>query len=61
MLVAGLLTSDQLAGIFLNTDELIQASDKIGYYSDTRRSIGCVISIPLQDVVSRNLIFISMV
>ena len=24
MLVAGLLTSDQLAGIFLNTDELIQ-------------------------------------
>ena len=28
MLVAGLLTSDQLGGIFLNTDELIQVSDK---------------------------------
>ena len=36
MLVAGLLTSDQLAGIFLNTDELIQVSDKREYFSDSK-------------------------
>ena len=35
MLVAGLLTSDQLAGIFLNTDELIQ----VRYFCRAQRLI----------------------